>query len=135
MVSIEVPLFNSHEVQLIEKTVWHNDQGGEWIVARPEVHQITTDLGGSGLLRFKITDGDFFTVVVGFNEARELWCDLQVDLGVSDTSIKLHPEYHGGRFENQKSQEELKKTTKSGKQIRLVPLNYSSGRSVLFYIQ
>ncbi|KAB8067575.1 fungal fruit body lectin [Aspergillus leporis] len=49
--------------------------------------------GTSGILRFKSSCGETFTVALGIHNYN-VWCDAQVNLRDDETAVKMHPEYY-----------------------------------------
>ncbi|KAJ5371131.1 uncharacterized protein N7496_007223 [Penicillium cataractarum] len=116
-------------LQAVEKTVWYSEAGGEWSGDGNEHILTLGSWRGSGLIRFKENNGHYFSVVVGIGYAQKPWCDVQVNLANTDTGVKLHPEYYGGRLGSE-SHREITRTTSSG---RTVKLTYNGGQAVLEY--
>ncbi|KAL2783845.1 fungal fruit body lectin [Aspergillus keveii] len=101
--SAEIDLtVNSHRgsLDVIEKTVWHEESGGEWAEAGGK-HVLTIGTRGAGLIRFREHNGQVFSVVIGIGYGEKPWADVQVDLGRADTGTKLLPEYYSGRLSNE----------------------------------
>ncbi|KAF3384109.1 hypothetical protein DPV78_012798 [Talaromyces pinophilus] len=88
----------SDTLTVVEKTCWYYANGCTWV---EQDGQHVLSMGGSGtsgMLRFKSSSGDLFTVVVGMHNYNP-WRGLLVDLREDDTALKLHPEYYnGGKF-------------------------------------
>ncbi|KAH8428571.1 uncharacterized protein LDX57_006267 [Aspergillus melleus] len=80
---------------VVEKTCWYYANGGTWT---EQDGQHVLHMGGSGtsgMLRFKSSSGENFTVVLGIHNYKP-WCDAQVKLQDGDTAVKIHPEYYSG---------------------------------------
>jgi hypothetical protein len=119
-------------LMVVEKTVWYADDGGEWS-EDGDKHVLT--LGqwrGSGLIRFREPDGQFFSVVVGIGYGPKPWCDAQVNLARADTGIKLHPEYYGGKLGSE-SHREITRTTANGRTVKVSITGGTGGEAVLEY--
>ncbi|KUL86033.1 hypothetical protein ZTR_06485 [Talaromyces verruculosus] len=94
------------QLSVIEKCVWYESAGGEWN-ERDGDHILTIKGGrGSGLLRFKESNGDVFHAVIGFGY-NGYWVDVQANLADDETGVKLLPEYYrsGGRFSHESHDE------------------------------
>ncbi|KAF4166915.1 hypothetical protein CNMCM6936_005824 [Aspergillus lentulus] len=88
----------SDTLTVVEKTCWYYANGSTWTEKDGEHVLFMGGSGTSGMLRFKTSSGDFFTVVLGMHNYNP-WSGLLVNLREDDTALKLHPEYYnGGKF-------------------------------------
>ncbi|PKX90472.1 uncharacterized protein P174DRAFT_515557 [Aspergillus novofumigatus IBT 16806] len=88
----------SDTLTAVEKTCWYYANGCTWTEKDGEHVLFMGGSGTSGMLRFKTSSGDFFTVVLGMHNYSP-WSGLLVNLQDDDTALKLHPEYYnGGKF-------------------------------------
>jgi hypothetical protein len=88
----------SDTLTVVEKTCWYYANGCTWTEKDDEHVLLMGGSGTSGMLRFKTSSGDFFTVVLGMHN-NNAWSGLLVKLQEDDTALKLHPEYYnGGKF-------------------------------------
>ncbi|KAF4239925.1 hypothetical protein CNMCM6805_005382 [Aspergillus fumigatiaffinis] len=88
----------SDTLTVVEKTCWYYANGCTWTEKDGEHVLFMGGSGTSGMLRFKTSSGDFFTVALGMHN-NNAWSGLLVNLQEDDTALKLHPEYYnGGKF-------------------------------------
>ncbi|EAW20789.1 uncharacterized protein NFIA_113190 [Aspergillus fischeri NRRL 181] len=102
---------------IVEKTCWYYANGCTWTVKDDEHVLFMGGSGTSGMLRFKTSSGDFFTVVLGMHNYNP-WSGLLVNLREDDTALKLHPEYYnGGKFSHSAPDAAYTPPTAHGKNV------------------
>jgi hypothetical protein len=74
---------------LVEKTCLNNNI--TWTSSESGHRLSMPNSGTSGLLRFKTSQGDFFSVLIGVHNYKR-WCDIVVDTTL--TGVELHPKYY-----------------------------------------
>ena len=119
--SIQLTICNviGEPLTVIEKSVWYESKGGEWSEDNGAPTFTMNGERGSGLIRFKESNGQIFSVVIGYGY-RGWWVDVQTNLDVTDTGVKLLPEYYrdGGRFSTE-SHEKITRYTSAGRTVKL----------------
>lgn len=119
--SIDLTIVNDtgEPLTIIEKIVWYESKGGEWNEANDAPTFTMNGDRGSGLIRFKESNGQIFSVVIG-KGYQGWWCDVQTNLDVTDTGIKLLPEYYrnGGKYSTE-SHEKITRYTSAGRMVKL----------------
>lgn len=116
IIHLEINNKTGERLEVVEKTVWFNSDGGTWIEENGK-HQLTFGYRGSGLLRFRSSNGELFSVVVGLGYTFTEWADVQVDLARTDTGIKLHPEYYDKGRLSHESHKEITRTSSKGAKV------------------
>ncbi|KAI2773000.1 hypothetical protein DTO012A8_2209 [Penicillium roqueforti] len=97
-IRLRVENSTSDALTVVEKTCWYYANGCTWTENDGQHVLFMGGSGTSGMLRFKSSFGEIFTIVVGIHNYK-LWCGLLWDLGDQDTALKLHPEfYRGGKY-------------------------------------
>ncbi|KAL3470054.1 fungal fruit body lectin [Aspergillus californicus] len=101
---------------IIEKTVYGC---GGWTEHNNEHDFDTTSNSTSGILRFRSSKNELFTVAVGIHNWKP-WGDVQVDLGERDTALSLNPQYYGSasRLHREWYQDKAR-PTKTGKSVKI----------------
>ncbi|KAK4442878.1 lectin 2b [Podospora aff. communis PSN243] len=79
-------------LDLIEKTCWKG-AGTAWTESTSGYHLHMNASGSSGMLRFRSSEGEYFSVAVGVHNYKR-WCDVDVNLGDSGVLTGLHPRYY-----------------------------------------
>ncbi|KAG2411507.1 hypothetical protein HFD88_009063 [Aspergillus terreus] len=106
---------------IVEKACWHYANGGTWTEDNGQHILSMGGSGTSGMLRFKSSSGDIFSVVLGIHNYKP-WCDVQVKLRDEDTTATMLPEYYsGGKFSNRASPE-----------LKNVDVNENRGLNLVF---
>ncbi|KAL2816606.1 fungal fruit body lectin [Aspergillus cavernicola] len=108
----------SDALTVVEKTCWHYANGGLWTENEGHHHLTMGGSGTSGMLRFKTTSGELFSIIVGVHNYAP-WCDVQVNLVGHDTGVKLNPEYYGGGRLSAEAHKEIERTTSQGHHVKL----------------
>ncbi|GFF48748.1 boletus edulis lectin [Aspergillus lentulus] len=97
-IRLRVENSTSDTLTVVEKTCWYYANGCTWTEQDGQHVLFMGGSGTSGMLRFKSSSGDLFTVALGMHNYNP-WRGLLVDLREDDTALKLHPEYYnGGKF-------------------------------------
>ncbi|RHZ69152.1 hypothetical protein CDV55_101909 [Aspergillus turcosus] len=119
---------------VVEKTCWYYANGCTWSQQDCQHVLFMAGSGTSGMLRFKSSSGDVFTVVVGIHNYNP-WCGLLVDLKDNDTAVKLHPEYYnGGKFSHSAPDAVYSPPTAHGKKVSIT-FQRKDGNEVLAVLQ
>ncbi|KAL5360129.1 fungal fruit body lectin [Aspergillus floccosus] len=119
-INLSVRNSTSDALAVVEKACWHYANGGTWT---EQDGQHVLSMGGSGtsgMLRFKSSSGEIFTIVLGIHNY-EPWGDLQVNLRDDDTTAKMLPEYYsGGKYSDRATTGLMNVVTSHGKMLGFV---------------
>ncbi|KAF8889680.1 fungal fruit body lectin-domain-containing protein [Infundibulicybe gibba] len=121
-INVRIINASSQRFNIVEKTVWHYANGGQWNELVKGVHTLT--MGGSGTsggLRFVSPSGEIFAVFMGVHNCVR-WCDIVPDLEGGNTAVVIHPTYYGGDRGDLlwKQASQMAKVTSKGRKLSIV---------------
>ncbi|KAF3915185.1 hypothetical protein ABW20_dc0106153 [Dactylellina cionopaga] len=135
-IAVLIQNLTSERILLAEKTCWKFGTGYNYWTGGDETPVLNIGFSGtSGMIRYRLSDGDTFSIAIGVHNYVR-WCDIDVgDRG--ETLMQLHPLYYeeGARYDKLWDQAaSASKTTAMGKPVSLT-FDPAEGHELVCYIK